>query len=121
MIHEETWETREIPKTLAKAGAWVQHDVLGEDSFIRPWMVDIADDHYAIDISRARKLLGWEPQHSLRNTLPKIIGALNADPPSWYQANKLNAAQVADRGAEARERAEHSNAEHGIMHAGHTN
>ena len=45
-------------------------------------MVDIADDHYAVDITRARKLLGWEPQHSLRDTLPKIITALKADPPA---------------------------------------
>ena len=104
LIHGEPWETRQIPKTLAKTGAWVQHNVLGEDLFIRPWMVDIADDHYAVDITRARKLLGWEPQHSLRDTLPKIITALKADPPAWYRANKLNAAQVADRGAKARAR-----------------
>jgi len=81
-------------------------------------MVDIADNHYAVDITRARKLLGWEPQHSLRDTLPKIITALKADPPVWYRANKLNAAQVADRGAKARERAKHFDAEHGMMHAG---
>jgi nucleoside-diphosphate-sugar epimerase len=119
LIHGETWETREIPKTLAKAGAWVQHDVLGEDSFVRTWMVDIADDHYAVDTGRARKRLGWEPQHSLRNTLPKIIAALKTDPPAWYLANKLNAAQVADRGAKARERTEHFDGGHGMMHAGH--
>ena len=119
LIHGQPWETREIPKTLARAGAWVQHDVLGEDTFIRSWMVDIADDHYAVDISRARKLLGWEPQHSLRNTLPKMTAALKADPSSWYRANKLNAAQVADRGAKAHEHAEHFEADHGMMHAGH--
>jgi nucleoside-diphosphate-sugar epimerase len=118
LIHGEPWETRQIPKTLAKTGAWVQHNVLGEDLFIRPWMVDIADDHYAVDITRARNLLGWEPQHSLRDTLPKIITALKADPPAWYRANKLNAAQVADRGAKARERVKHFDAEHGMMHAG---
>jgi hypothetical protein len=50
-------------------------------------------------------------------TLPKIIAALKANPSSWYQANKLNAAQVADRGAKAHQRAEHFDAEHGTMHA----
>ncbi|TKB30049.1 MAG: NAD(P)-dependent oxidoreductase, partial [Mesorhizobium sp.] len=40
LIRGENWETREVPKALAKAGAWVQQDVLGEDSFIRSWMVD---------------------------------------------------------------------------------
>lgn len=119
LIRGKTWETREVPKALAKAGVWVQHDILGEDSFIRPWMVDIADDHYAVDISRARKLLGWEPQHSLHDTLPRMIDALKTDPPAWYGVNKLNAHQVADRGVKARERAEQFNAGHQMMHANH--
>jgi hypothetical protein len=80
LLDGETWKTREIPKTLAKAGAWVQQDLLGEDSFIRPWMIDITDDHYAIDISRAGRLLGRKPEHSLRETLPRMIAALKADP-----------------------------------------
>lgn len=105
LIHGESWVTWEVPKALAKAGAWVEEDLLGEDSFIRPWMVDIADDHYEIDISRARKLLDWEPKHSLRSSLPRMIEALKADPVGWYQANKLNAATVAGQGEKARERA----------------
>jgi nucleoside-diphosphate-sugar epimerase len=48
-------------------------------------MIALADDHYALDISRARTLLGWEPRHSLRETLPKMITALKADPPGWYR------------------------------------
>src|SRR5262245_34874889 len=62
LIHDEAWETRKIPKELARAGAWVEDRVLGEEAFIRPWMIDIADDHYAVDITRARSLFGWEPQ-----------------------------------------------------------
>ncbi|MFU0505293.1 SPW repeat domain-containing protein [Pseudaminobacter sp. NGMCC 1.201702] len=95
LAHGEEWETRQIPKALAKTGAWVQGEILDEDPFIKPYMVDISDDHYEIDISRARKLLGWEPKHSLLETLPKMIAALKADPVGWYKANKLNSAQVA--------------------------
>jgi nucleoside-diphosphate-sugar epimerase len=112
LLHGETWKTREIPKTLAKAGTWVQQDLLGEDSFIRPWMIDIADDHYAIDIARAGRLLGWKPEHSLRKTLPRMIAALKADPVGWYQANKLNAAKVAGKGTTSRERSEALHASH---------
>lgn len=108
-----------VPKALAKAGAWVQQDVLGEDAFIRSWMVDIADDHYAVDISRARKLLGWQPKHSLRETLPRMTEALKADPQRWYQANKLNAAKVAGQGAKAEKRAKAAHAEHEEMKSGH--
>jgi len=95
LLHGERWETREIPKSLAKTGAWIQDKVLDEEPFVKPWMVDFTDDHYALDMTRARKLLGWKPKHSLRKTLPKIVGALKADPPGWYRSNKLNAALVA--------------------------
>jgi len=90
LLHDEEWETREIPKPLAKAGAWFQDNLpLGEEPFIKPWMIDLADDHYALDITRARTLLGWEPQRSLRGTLPKMVAALKADPLRWYRENKL--------------------------------
>ncbi|WEX11006.1 NAD-dependent epimerase/dehydratase family protein [Chelativorans sp. AA-79] len=98
LIHEEPWETWHVPKPLAKTGVWMEEEVLDEDSFIKPWMVDIADDHYALDITRARTLLGWEPAHSLRETLPGMIEALKADPHGWYRANKLNASKVAGQG-----------------------
>lgn len=119
LIRGENWETREVPKALAKAGAWVQQDVLGEESFVRPWMVDIADDHYAIDISRARNVLGWQPRHSLRETLPRIVDALKADPAGWYRANKLNAAKVAGSGTKAREKDKAFEAKHDKMKPGH--
>jgi nucleoside-diphosphate-sugar epimerase len=73
-LHGEEWETREIPKAVAKTGAWVQ-DVapVGEEPFIKPWMIDLADDHYALDISRARTLLGWEPKVRLLDGLTTTI------------------------------------------------
>ncbi len=92
LLHDEEWETRQIPKALAKTGAWLQDNLpLVEDPFIKPWMIDLADDHYALDITRARSLLGWEPKHSLRETLPKMVAALKEDPVGWYKANKLEA------------------------------
>ncbi|HKB23273.1 MAG TPA: NAD-dependent epimerase/dehydratase family protein [Methyloceanibacter sp.] len=119
LIHGAKWETWEIPKPLAKAGSWVETDVLGEEPFIRPWMVDIADDHYAVDITRARKLLGWEPKHSLRATLPRMVTALKADPAAWYQANKLDSAKVVGLGRKAFERSKALQAEQQKMKPGH--
>jgi nucleoside-diphosphate-sugar epimerase len=52
-------------------------------------MIDHADDHYALDASRAKELLGWEARHSLRETLPKMVAALKADPEGWYRENGL--------------------------------
>jgi nucleoside-diphosphate-sugar epimerase len=68
----------------------VQGKILGmEDPFIKPWMIDFADAHYELDISKARKLIGWEPKHRLIDTLPRMIEALKADPQGWYQHHKI--------------------------------
>lgn len=91
LIHSEEWETQQIPKALAKTGAWLQDNMpLMEEPFIKPWMIDLADEHYEVDCSRARELLGWQATHSLRESLPEMIAKLKADPHGWYEANKLN-------------------------------
>jgi nucleoside-diphosphate-sugar epimerase/uncharacterized membrane protein len=90
LIHGEAWKTREIPAPVAKAGAWLQDTLpVGEKPFIKPWMIDLADDNYELDIARARTVLDWQPRHSLRKTLPKVVDALKADPERWYRENKL--------------------------------
>ena len=92
LVRGESKETIEIPGALApvaKVGAWVLDHVPGQETFIKPWMIDRANDHYALDITRARKLLDWNPTHSLRDTLPRMIAALMADPSAWYRENKL--------------------------------
>ena len=92
LVRGASKETVEIPGALApvaKAGAWVLDHLPGQEGFIKPWMIDRANDHYALDITRARTLLGWEPKRSLRETLPKMIEALQADPLGWYRENEL--------------------------------
>ena len=91
LIHGEAdWATHQIPKVVAKTGAWLQDQIPGlEEPFIKPWMIDVADDHYELDISRARQLLGWSPQHRLLDTLPRMVEALQADPIGWYQHHAL--------------------------------
>lgn len=99
LIHgDDEWATVSLPKPLAKAAAWLEakaEPVIpdsfdhGEKPFIRPFMVDMADDHYELDLSRAKELLGWEPKHALRDTLPDIVAALKSDPLGWYEKNGL--------------------------------
>lgn len=98
LIHGQFWDTDILPKLLAKTGARLQEQLeivipdtidKGEKPFIRPFMVDLADDHYELDISRARTLLDWTPRHALRDALPGIVKLLKADPLSWYRCNKL--------------------------------
>lgn len=92
LIHGKEWPTIRIPKTVAKAGAWVQ-DKLARDEkdkpFIKPWMIDLADDHYAAMIVHARAQLDWEPKHRLRDTLPAMIESLKKNPRQFYEENGL--------------------------------
>ena len=99
LIHGEAqWRTLQVPAPAAEFGALVQEklepvvpDAIdhGEKPFIRPFMVAMADDHYALDISRAEQLLGWRPKHAIRTALPKLIASLKADPAGWYKANHV--------------------------------
>jgi nucleoside-diphosphate-sugar epimerase len=90
-LYGTEWPSMWMPKPLAKAGAWIQNQLGSKDraQFIKPWMIDLADDHYPVDIKRARQLLGWEPQHRLRSTLDEMIDNLQRDPWEWYKQNRL--------------------------------
>lgn len=89
-LHGKDWATLFVPKPLAKVGAAVSDAVQGGDAFIKPFMVNMADDHYALDISRAQELLGWTPQHKLSSTLPGMTELLKSDPDQWYRKNGLS-------------------------------
>ena len=99
LIHgSDDWPTLRVPKPAASAGAWVQEKLepvvpdaidQGEEPFVKPFMVRMADDHYELDTSRARELLGWEPKHRIKDSLPSIVAALKRDPKAWYEKNGL--------------------------------
>ena len=90
LIHNSEWKTYSIPKLFAKGGAWAQEKLpLGRPPFIKPWMIDLATENFELDITRAHTILGWEPKRSVRDTLPKMIPSLKADPLAWYRENEI--------------------------------
>ncbi len=90
LLFNRDFTTYRIPKSIAKLGAWVEcHLPFIPAPFIKPWMIDIADDHYELDISKAKKTLGWEPHQSIDKSLVKMIDALKANPVQWYKDNGL--------------------------------
>lgn len=98
LLHGEDWKTVRVPQAVAAAGAWVEEKVIphlpkafggGYEPFIRPFMTWQGSDHYALDISRAERLLDWKPRRRLEAALPAIIKALKADPNGWYKANGI--------------------------------
>ena len=88
LIHGSDWTTVRIPQVVARAGAAVLNKVTS-DAFIKPFMIALADDHYALDVSRAKELLDWQPQRTLPEILPKMVENLKADPAEFYERNGL--------------------------------
>lgn len=88
LLFHKTIKTYRIPKPLAKIGAALM-SLLNKKAFIKPWMISLADDHYELNISKAKKLLGWEPKRSLEKTLPIMIEKLKQNPTEWYKKNQL--------------------------------
>ncbi|MDQ3937634.1 MAG: NAD-dependent epimerase/dehydratase family protein [Chloroflexota bacterium] len=89
LVHGREWPAIRVPAAMAKVGAWAQDVSPLSDPFIKPWMIDLADDHYDLDIGRAREMLGWQPTHSLRETLPRMVRRLLDDPQRFYAINDL--------------------------------
>ncbi len=76
LIHGEEWETIQVPEKIAEAGAWLQDQLPGEEPFIKPAMIELADDHYALDISKVCTLLDWEPKHTGSLGFPGVCNEL---------------------------------------------
>ncbi|GAB3559909.1 hypothetical protein [Spirosoma fluminis] len=57
------------------------------DPFIKPWMIDRADDHYELNIDKARQQLNWQPRYTLMIVLPTIIENVQAHPVVWHKEN----------------------------------
>lgn len=89
VLEHKDYQVFRIPKFVAKVGAFVENELPGFDSFIQPWMIDVADDNYALDISLAKKRLGWSPKRYLDKHLPIMMELLKTDPEKWYEINQF--------------------------------
>ena len=91
LLFNKQINVRSLPKSVAKIGAWVEnHSPFVSNGFIQPWMIDLADDHYDLNITKAKQILHWEPQHSLDKSLPIMVNSLKYDPIAWYKKNDLH-------------------------------
>lgn len=111
LVHGREWPTYRIPKSVAKAGAWIKEKLAGSDEekpFIKPWMIDLADQHYPVSGQRARERLAWQPAHTLRGTLPAMIEGLKRDPQAWYEAHNIPYPDGSAESDAPREQQEHT-------------
>lgn len=90
IIHGRQWPTIRIPAPVAKAGSWLRDKLSpSEQQFVKPWMIDLADADYPLDVSRAAERLGWRPRHRLADELEGMLRGLRQDPAGWYATNGL--------------------------------
>ncbi len=90
LISGSEMSTIRIPKWFAKMGSWVQSQLpCMKESFIKPWMIDLADNNYVLDTTKAKEVLGWKPKQFVGDVLPKMIHSLKKDPSHWYKENSL--------------------------------
>lgn len=91
LLYNKEFQTHSLPKSIAKFGAWVEnHTPFIKGEFIQPWMIELADENYELDLSRAKQVLNWTPKCSLEKALPIMINSLKHDPIAWYKKNGLH-------------------------------
>jgi nucleoside-diphosphate-sugar epimerase/uncharacterized membrane protein len=97
-LGHDDWHTFRTPGPLARLGARLNllleklvPDAIdkGEEPFIRPFMIDRANDHFELDIGRAREALDWTPEHRLRDHVPRMIQRMKGDLHGFYRNNGL--------------------------------
>lgn len=89
LFGKKIWMMR-LPKFVAWLGAWVEcHIPFMAKPFIRPWMIKLADEHYELNISKAKKIFDWEPKYKLEDCLRKMCMDVQDDPVNWYKMNGL--------------------------------
>lgn len=95
---DEEWDTFTVPELIAKTGAWAQEisepvvpDAIdqGQPPFIRPFMIDLASDHYHLDTSRVEDYLGWQAKHNIYEGLETLVENLKSNPAKWYENNNI--------------------------------
>lgn len=67
----------------------MQSMIPGQKMFIKPWMIKLADDNYDLDLSKAKKVLGWEPKHHLSSDIDMLLKNMMKNPEAWYKVNEL--------------------------------
>ncbi len=89
LFGKKIWMMR-VPKSFAWLGAWfLCHIPFKKKPFIRPWMISLADEHYDLNISKAKKIFNWEPKNKLEDCLKSMCKDLQKNPINWYGKNNL--------------------------------
>lgn len=79
-----------VPRAVARGGArvldrWARWR--GRRTFIQPWMIDYAGEHFELDIGPTIEDLGWRPTHDLHGELADICARAREHEDEWRRRN----------------------------------
>lgn len=80
-----------IPKWLAILGSQFltfAFGLFGKRRFIKAWMIPFADENYHLDISKAQRILHWQPTRHLRDDLSLLLRNRTEDKQKWTILNR---------------------------------
>lgn len=90
LIRGKEMHTFRVPKWFAKLGALMMPFIpFMAKSFIKPWMIDLADQNFTCVCKNAKEHLQWQPKYFVGDVLPKMIDFLKEDPLKFYDINGL--------------------------------
>jgi nucleoside-diphosphate-sugar epimerase len=81
----------QMPKVLAKLGAALTgflDDIRGQRSFIQPWMIEFAGEHFEFDLTHTRDELGWEPRRYMGDQLDEMCTRAAVHRDVWLERNR---------------------------------
>ncbi len=90
-IHDADITLVSIPAWVLKSGVYFMNllqQFSGRECFYKLWMVDFSGQRFTFSVEKARRELGWHPQHSLRRSLKGMMEILKTNPTDWMQQNK---------------------------------
>jgi len=90
VLHGRDFEVLRVPKFLARQGARVMQGLAsarGDRSFIKPWMIEYAGEHFELDTTKTSAELDWRPRHDMRDELPQIVARARDKPDEWLARN----------------------------------
>ena len=85
-FHGRSFPKIPAPKWTVKLGAKFLGSV-SKNEFYQSWMIDMADEHYAFDLTSTRDLLGWSPSHYLQAELPNLLSNATSNSAAWHARN----------------------------------
>ena len=92
LLHRVQWQTIRIPTAFARCWAWFKRKMAAarhNDPLGQPWLIDLAGEHYPVNVFKAQKRLDWHPEHKLQADLATMVANMRSDPKRWYDVNRL--------------------------------